>query len=288
MPVSRRTRDGVRHLIAGHARHQRHVGLAADAAGRAVHQIDVARTQLARQGHRVVEAPQPALAVHRGDTEEQRPILWPGGPHRLGDLERKTHAVLARAAIAIGAAVRHRREELVDQIAMRAVDFADVVARVGGALRRIAARGEHGADVVVVHLDRHRKAAPRRQRAGRQTAPRRHAGPRVAFIERAPLLHRAVRTGVAAAMAELDRRHRAHLLDEVGDAAIRARLVIVPDAGAVIGLAPARLDRGLLAEHDAGAAHRVAAEMHELPVGRAHHRPRRTGTSATPRRGCAR
>jgi hypothetical protein len=165
--------------------------------------------------------------------------------------------------------VRHRRQKLVDQIAVRAVDFADVVAGIGGAACGIAERGEHGADVVAVHLDRHREATPCRQRARREAAPRRHAGPRVAFIERAPFLHCAMRAGVAAAMTELDRRHRAHLLDEVGDAAIRARLVIVPDAGAMIGLAPTRLDRGLLAEHDAGAAHRVAAEMHELPVGRA-------------------
>src|SRR5262249_43438148 len=162
-------------------------------------------------------------------------------------------------------AVRHRREELMDQVAVRTVDLADIVAGLGRALRGIAKGSEHGADVVVVHLDWHWKATARRQRARRQASPRRRAGARVAFIERTPFLHGTVRTGVAAAMTELNRRHRAHLLDEVGDAAIGARLVIVPDARTVIGLAPARLHRSFLAEHDAGAAHRVAAEMHELP-----------------------
>src|ERR1700693_2630568 len=112
---------------------------------------------------------------------------------------------------------------------MRAVDLADVVAGIGGALRGIAERGEHPAYIVAVHLDRHWKSAARRQGARRNPAPGRHP---FALTERTPLLHRAVRAGVAAAMAELDRRHRAHLLDEVGDAAIRTRLVIVPEFGA--------------------------------------------------------
>jgi hypothetical protein len=164
--------------------------------------------------------------------------------------------------------VRHRGQKLMDQVAMRAVDLANVVAGIDGAMRGITERLQHRFDVVVIHLDRHRKAPPCRDRAGRQPAPGRLTRARVTLVQRPPFLHRAVRPGVAPAMTDLDGRHRAHLPDEVSDAAIRLHLVRVPDAGAVIGLAPACLHRGFLAEHDAGAADRVAAEVHQLPVGR--------------------
>jgi hypothetical protein len=110
---------------------------------------------------------------------------------------------------------------------------------------------------------------PRRagKRARREATPRRRAGARVAFVERSPFLHRTVRSRVAATVAKLDCRHCAHFFYEVGDAAIGAHLMLIPDAGTVVGFAAACLDRGFLTEHDTGPAHGVTAEMHDLPVG---------------------
>src|SRR5687767_6710984 len=68
-------------------------------------------------------------------------------------------------------------------------------------------------------------------------------------------------------MAELDCRHRALTTDELVDPPVLRNVRVVVDAGAVIGLSPARFDGGLFAEDDAGAAHRELAEMHEVIVG---------------------
>jgi hypothetical protein len=77
-----------------------------------------------------------------------------------------------------------------DQVAMRAVDLANAVAGINGAVSGITERMQHRSDVVVIHLDRHRKAAPRRDRAWRQAAPGRLTRASVSLVQRSPFLHR--------------------------------------------------------------------------------------------------
>src|SRR5690606_11780180 len=86
-------------------------------------------------------------------------------------------------------------------------------------------------------------------------------------------VHRALDRALAAGMAELDRRNRAHLTDEAGYARIGRYLVVALDRGAAVGFASPRLDRGFLVEHDARAADGVTPAVHQMPVdGRAVHR----------------
>ena len=54
--------------------------------------------------------------------------LRPYRAHGLGDLERKARAPGEIAAVGIVALVGERGEELVDQVAVRVVDFEDVEA----------------------------------------------------------------------------------------------------------------------------------------------------------------
>ena len=69
-------------------------------------------------------------AIDGGDAHEQRLVLRPGSPHPGDDFERKTHPVVQRAAEFIAAPVADRRQETVQQIAMRHVQLKIVEAGV--------------------------------------------------------------------------------------------------------------------------------------------------------------
>ena len=67
-------------------------------------------------------------------------------------------------------------------------------------------------------------------------------------------------------MTELDGRHGAERLDEIGDAPISRNMTIAVDAGAMMRLAAARFDRAFFTENDAASAHGKAAEVDQLPL----------------------
>src|SRR6185369_2371267 len=73
----------------------------------------------------------------------------------------------------------------------------------------------------------------------------------------------------ASGMADLDRGYGALAADEFVDAPILRDVRIVINAGAVIGLAAAFLDRCLLAKHNSRATHRELAQMNQMKIGRA-------------------
>src|SRR5262249_56154405 len=58
------------------------------------------------------------------------------GGHRIEELERKAHAVLQAAAVRVVAPVRDRREELVQEVAMRAMELDGIDPEPRGALSR--------------------------------------------------------------------------------------------------------------------------------------------------------
>ena len=77
-----------------------------------------------------------------------------GGAHDVEDLEREAHAVLEAAAVLVVALVGDRREELVQQVAVRGVDLDAVEAEPRGAPRR-GARSRRGSSAC------RRRRAPR-------------------------------------------------------------------------------------------------------------------------------
>ncbi len=106
---------------------------AVEAAGRDVDHIDSTRLEFARQRHRIVDRPAIRAAVRRRDADEERLVRRPYRAHGVGDFEREAHAVFAAAAVAVGALVGDGREELVDEIAVRGVNFDDVESGLVGA-----------------------------------------------------------------------------------------------------------------------------------------------------------
>jgi hypothetical protein len=59
-------------------------------------------------------------------SDTDRIAIRQGGAHRLEHLQRETHAVFQRAPVGVGALVRNRREELMQQVTMRGVQLDGV------------------------------------------------------------------------------------------------------------------------------------------------------------------
>src|SRR5512135_1578568 len=97
-------------------------------AARYAHVVEADARELARVGHRVVGLEAALEPVARGDARAQAAIPRPGLAQRARDLERRAHAVFEAAAVAVAARVGERREELVQEIAVRGVHLEHVQA----------------------------------------------------------------------------------------------------------------------------------------------------------------
>jgi hypothetical protein len=70
--------------------------------------------------------------VRRGDADEDRLPVGPDLPDRSGDLTDQAAPALEVAAVVVLAAIGDRREELVEQVAVGAVDLRDLEAGLPG------------------------------------------------------------------------------------------------------------------------------------------------------------
>jgi hypothetical protein len=161
--------------------------------------------------------------------------------------------------------VAERRQELVEQIAVRAVQLDDVETK---------ARTAHGGvdegllDALQADRIEGDRRVPfavegdRRCRVGRP----RQVG-RLGLGEGAPALPRPLRRGLAAGMGELDAEfHLRHPGPRPIDHGLQRRFVLVAvQAGAALGDAAVTLDMRRLHAEQAGARHRQHAVMHLVP-----------------------
>jgi hypothetical protein len=109
--------------------------------------------QFARQHDGVIDGPLTFRTVGGRATEKQRPVLRPNRPDRLRNFEREAHAAFQISAITVVAQVRERAEELVNQIPMGSVNFANIEACIDASKSRIPPHIDHVADVTRRHLD---------------------------------------------------------------------------------------------------------------------------------------
>ena len=81
------------------------------------------RVMRLREGDGLLDVPPPLGPVGARDADGDRPFCRIGSADRLEHLQRETHAVFKAAAIGVAAAVRQRRQEAVQQIAVGRVNL---------------------------------------------------------------------------------------------------------------------------------------------------------------------
>jgi hypothetical protein len=109
--------------------------------------------QDARQPDGVVGGPRPAIVhpVGRRHPDDHRLAGREGGAHGVHDLDDQPDAVLERTAVTVGPLVRQRRQELVQQVAVRGVHLDDVEAGLVGPARARGERIDDAGDLGGVH-----------------------------------------------------------------------------------------------------------------------------------------
>ena len=145
---------------------------------------------------------------------------------------------------------------------MGGVNLDHTEARLAGASRRLGKGGDGVADAVRRQGRRHRVVAGKCDGAGRHDvgpAAVRHGNGAIP----AP---RPAGAGLAAGVRQLDAGDAAVFVDEPDDPRQRLDVVVGPDAEVLRADAALGGHRRGFRHHQAGAAHRAAAEMHEMPV----------------------
>ena len=186
-------------------------------------------------------------------------------PHHPRDLERKAHASLERAAVFVVAAVRQRRHETVQQIAVRHVQLDGVEPATHGTPRRKRKCIAHAVDVVLGHRTRRRPIGAERDRGRRNGLPR--IGRRGAALP--PRLPRHARGALASGVRELDADLRGtDPMAMVDDARQRRFAGVGIETETTVADAAAPFHVAHFGDHEAGAGIGERAEMRDVPVGR--------------------
>ena len=147
--------------------------------------------------------------LERGDAVDEDEVLACGRAARAHHLDRQAHAVLEASAPLVLPLVRARREELRDEIALRAHHLDAVVARFARERRARGERGDDALDVGGVELARRVRVDSGPDGRGRDDVLVKAVAPRVQQLQRdapARVVHRA-----RDRLVPLGVRGRAHL-----------------------------------------------------------------------------
>ena len=249
---------GQRQLVTGSHRHRgRDVPAAGD-----VQDVNAGLHQLAAESGGLL-AGDAALGPVRGrqaDVEHRlRPDGLAHGPHHL---EREALPVLHASAVGVGALVGQGGAELVDEVAVGAVDLDDVVAGLDGAPRGRREGLHDPTDPGLVQLAGNRMLGEGDRAGGQQLPALQGAAARALHLgapRRGPRL--------ASAVPDLDTRQSLAGVNRLHQAALAGDLLIRPQPQVVGGQAPLRGDRRGLHDDRAETAHRAAGVVNHVPVG---------------------
>ena len=253
-------RLGEGHVVAGVDRGD--VLLGGDAAGGAVDQVDLAGgLEHFRDLDGVGQGVPAGGPVGAGQAHPERQLVGPFGAGGLDDLHQHPAAALEVAAVLVVAGVGQRREEGVHQVAVGGVQLDQLEPGQ-------AAHPHGGGELLDDALDfgcaecgRGGVAVGEGDGAGADRLP-------AALGDRDWLaaVPGAADAGLAPGMAELDGGDGAAMGDDAGEAAEQVLVRRVVGAQALFGDPPDCRDMGRLGHHDAGAAHRLGAELLDVPV----------------------
>src|SRR6266702_2987984 len=145
--------------------------IAADAARGDAEIIEAGVLERGGEDDGVVEGEPAVMEVVTGDARAERDAPGHDRAHGARNLERKAHARLRRAAVVVAAPVGDRRDEAVQQIAVRRMQLDGVEADAYGALRRADEGLANARDVVTGHLARRLPAGREGNRRWRNRLP---------------------------------------------------------------------------------------------------------------------
>ena len=209
--------------------------------------------------HRLFQVPAALGPVGGAQAHEEGQVVGPDVPHGADDFEQQPGAVFEGAAVVVGARVRQRREELVQQVAVRGVDLHSVEPR---DLRAAGGGGKgahHAAQFVGAHHRRGGEEVVKAVLVRPDDLPAAQLGGHRAF---------AAPGGVGARFApgvrELHPNVSAVLVHEISDVTQRHDLAVVPQAQVLGADAALGRDGGGLGQNQSRPAERVLAEVHEV------------------------
>src|SRR5579872_3842921 len=166
-------------------RSDRDLGMGDETSGGDVDEIDAARAEKAGESDGFVDGPAAWRPLRRrsiaggagfnpigsGDAHEERQMRRPRSANGIHNLKKEAGAVFEAATIVVGALIGERREELVKQVAMGAVNLNQVEACGEGALRGLGKSFDDRGDARFIERLREPVVWGERDGAGRNRLP---------------------------------------------------------------------------------------------------------------------
>ena len=246
-----------------------------NATGAAVDHIDADRLELASEHDAVVRAPA-GIIIHR-QAHEDRQVGRPVGAHAFGNFERKATTVGRAAAVLIGALIGLRRQKLMNQKTVGAMNFNGIESGRPSTRSRSPEGLHHLADFGGGERPRHRRIGIGRQGTGRNqfpgvpvvghTACCRQLG-KSRLGQGLAALPGPAGAGLAARVPQLDAGFGAAAMNEIDDPLEMRHEGVIPQAEVAHRAAAAPLDLGRLHHHQTDTARCIPAGIHQMPVGR--------------------
>src|SRR5258705_6186298 len=233
-----------------------------DPTRRAVDEIDAEQGEYARELDRLLEVPAAGQPIGAGEARQQGERLGPHGAHCRRHLDEESDAILEAAAVFVRALVAQRREKLVQQVAVRAMELDQPEAGVECARGRVAKGGDHSADARDVEGMRHLRPLAEGNRA------RRPDGRPSALVrrERPAAAPRRVTARLAPGVRELHSWYRTLRGDEARDAREHVDVLVAIDSQIERRDASIRGNGGGFGDDEPRTSHGPASEMDDVPV----------------------